>query len=156
MKAMQELLIRLSSIKALFDVLKQTANMGVSKKIGNLLSGNYKTHCFRMVEKREWQNVASAEKVHLFPDRLRSRLVRGCLPLKPGNDIFVKYDNKELFKMLMCYHLHRKDGRPFYACCPASVIHIYFYLNRKLYSFSSLASVSKKIRIFSTLAGFYP
>ena len=90
--------------------------------------------------KRKWQNVASAEKVHLFPDRLRSRLVRGCLPLTPVNDIFEKYENIELFRMLIA----------------ASIMPKYRFPNKKMYSFSSLASVSEKIRIFSTLASFQP
>lgn len=53
-------------------------------------------------------------------------------------------------------HRQRKVGPPFYACCPASIMPIYLYPNRKLYSFSSLASVSEKICIFSTLASFRP
>lgn len=58
--------------------------------------------------------------------------------------------------MPMFSYRHRKVDPPFYACCPASKMPIYLYPNRKLYSFSSLASVSEKIRIFSTLAGFQP
>ena len=58
--------------------------------------------------------------------------------------------------MPICTHRQRKVGPPFYACCPASKMPIYLYPKRKLYSFSSLASVSEKIRIFSTLASFQP
>ena len=54
--------------------------------------------------------------------------------------------------MPMCSYRNRKDDRPFYACYPASITPIYRYPKRKLYSFSTLASVSEKIRIFSTLA----
>lgn len=57
--------------------------------------------------------------------------------------------------MPMCSYRLRKDDRPFYACYPASIMPIYLYPKRKLYSFSSLASASEKIRIFSTLASFY-
>ena len=69
---------------------------------------------------------------------------------------FVKMRNYDFFKMPIFSYRQQKDDRHFYACCPASIMPIYRYPNRKLYSFSSLASVSEKIRIFSTLAGFYP
>lgn len=69
---------------------------------------------------------------------------------------FVKMRNYDFFKMPMLSYRLRKDDRPFYACCPASVMPIYPYPNRKLYSFSSLASVSEKVYTFSPLAGFYP
>ena len=69
---------------------------------------------------------------------------------------FVKMRKYDFFKIPMCSYRQQKDDCPFYACCPASKMPIYLYPKRKLYSFSSLASVSEKIRIFSTLAGFQP
>ena len=47
-----------------------------------------------MVEKRGRLIITSAEKVHLFPVKLRWRLVRGCLPLKPG---YINYPKRKLY-----------------------------------------------------------
>ena len=58
--------------------------------------------------------------------------------------------------MPMCSCRLRKVILLFYACCSASIMPIYRYPKRKLYSFSTLASVSEKIHIFSTLASFQP